>query len=357
MKADRQVLVCVLDWGLGHATRCAVIIKDLQALGYIPVLAAHGAAFFWLKENFPQLKIIEKPGYEVSYSKEIPFFIDVFRQLPKLFSRIREEKKWLDELCKVQRFCAIISDNCYGCYHQAIPSFIITHQTQLPIQGLAGKLAQKHLNKALARFDAVLIPDISGDHNFAGELSHHQLKKVHHLGALSRFEDEDLSIDQEQIFTVCAIISGPEPEREHFERALHKALQNVPGKHLLFTGSPLPLFQSTEQIHCFALNDHKAMNAAIQESKIIISRAGYSSLMDLAALKKNALLIPTPGQKEQEYLAAYWSDRYDFIWVKALEYLNMAIQAQLNRPITARTLPKNISIEARQGIIAQLLGQ
>lgn len=357
MKADRQVLVCVLDWGLGHATRSAVIIKDLQALEYTPVLAAHGAAFFWLKENFPELKIIEKPGYEVSYSKEIPFFIDVFRQLPKLFSRIKEEKKWLDELLQKHPFCAIISDNCYGCYHQTIPSFIITHQTQLPIKGLAGKMAQKQVNKALAPFDAVLIPDVAGDHNFAGVLSHHQLKKVHYLGALSRLEGNNSGIYPEKSFTVCALVSGPEPERGHFERALYASLQDIPGKHLFFTGSRSPIHKSTEQIQCFALNESGRIHEALQQSEIIITRAGYSSLMDLASLKQKAILIPTPGQKEQEYLAEFWAENYGFTWVKALENLHTEIQTQLYRPVDASLLPENISIKERQGIIAKLLGQ
>lgn len=357
MKADRQVLVCVLDWGLGHATRCAVIIKDLQALEYTPVLAAHGAAFFWLKENFPQLEIIEKPGYDVSYSKEIPFFIDVFRQLPKLFSRIREEKKWLDELLDKHSFSAIISDNCYGCYHHTIPSFIITHQTQLPVKGLAGKMAQKRVNKALDCFDTVLIPDVAGEFNFAGALSHHQLKKVHYIGALSRFEGDDPGIHSKKSYTVCALISGPEPERAHFERALHASLQNIPGKHLLFTGSKAPLFKSTEQIQCLALNESKKISEALQQSEVIITRAGYSSLMDLASLKKKALLIPTPGQKEQEYLAEFWAERYGFTWVKALQNLHAEIHTGLKRPFEAGLLPENISIKERQGIIAELLEQ
>jgi UDP-N-acetylglucosamine:LPS N-acetylglucosamine transferase len=45
------------------------------------------------------------------------------------------------------------------------------------------------------------------------------------------------------------------------------------------------------------------LEIAIQESKYIICRSGYSSIMDLAFLGAKAFLIPTPGQFEQEYLA------------------------------------------------------
>jgi UDP-N-acetylglucosamine:LPS N-acetylglucosamine transferase len=43
----------------------------------------------------------------------------------------------------------------------------------------------------------------------------------------------------------------------------------------------------------------------IREAGIIVCRPGYSTLMDLAALGRNAVLVPTPGQTEQEYLAEY----------------------------------------------------
>ena len=43
----------------------------------------------------------------------------------------------------------------------------------------------------------------------------------------------------------------------------------------------------------------------ILSSKLVISRAGYSSLMDYQTLNTNAIIIPTPGQTEQEYLAEH----------------------------------------------------
>jgi len=43
----------------------------------------------------------------------------------------------------------------------------------------------------------------------------------------------------------------------------------------------------------------------VAQSKVIVARAGYSTLMDLADWKKPCVLIPTPGQPEQEYLGEY----------------------------------------------------
>src|SRR5690606_31575289 len=46
-----------------------------------------------------------------------------------------------------------------------------------------------------------------------------------------------------------------------------------------------------------------ALSGAISGADIVICRSGYSTLMDLVKLDKQAILIPTPGQTEQEYLA------------------------------------------------------
>lgn len=45
------------------------------------------------------------------------------------------------------------------------------------------------------------------------------------------------------------------------------------------------------------------LEKAINQSKIILSRSGYTTIMDLSKLEKKAFFIPTPGQYEQEYLA------------------------------------------------------
>lgn len=47
----------------------------------------------------------------------------------------------------------------------------------------------------------------------------------------------------------------------------------------------------------------KDLETTINSSKLIISRSGYTTIMDLAKLNKRAIFIPTPGQYEQLYLA------------------------------------------------------
>ena len=45
------------------------------------------------------------------------------------------------------------------------------------------------------------------------------------------------------------------------------------------------------------------LETAINESELILSRSGYTTIMDLAKLGKKAFFIPTPGQYEQLYLS------------------------------------------------------
>ena len=45
------------------------------------------------------------------------------------------------------------------------------------------------------------------------------------------------------------------------------------------------------------------LEQAFNESKVVLCRSGYTTIMDLAKLRKKAFFIPTPGQYEQEYLA------------------------------------------------------
>ena len=47
----------------------------------------------------------------------------------------------------------------------------------------------------------------------------------------------------------------------------------------------------------------KELEQALNSSDLVLSRSGYTTLLDLAKLKKRAFFIPTPGQYEQEYLA------------------------------------------------------
>ena len=63
----KTVIVAPLNWGLGHATRCIPIIEALEAAGATVILASDGGALDLLKREFPHLRALELPAYNIRY--------------------------------------------------------------------------------------------------------------------------------------------------------------------------------------------------------------------------------------------------------------------------------------------------
>ena len=65
----KKVLVCPLNWGLGHATRCVPVIRDELTAGNEVVICADGYPLEFLRQEFPDLRTLELPSYPIRYSK------------------------------------------------------------------------------------------------------------------------------------------------------------------------------------------------------------------------------------------------------------------------------------------------
>ena len=304
-----RILIAPLDWGLGHATRCIPVISFLVQQNCIVFVAAEGRAKTLLQKEFPDVQFIGLKGYRIQYSR-YKFWMPakLLLQLPKLIYRIYAENRWLKKSVKALRINAVISDNRMGLFHKRIPCVYITHQLTIKTgvrftESIAQKIHYHFINK----FNACWVPDAKGALNLAGALSHPAILPkvpVIYLGPLSRFEKKKV----ESKYDLCIILSGPEPQRTVFEKIILKDLHKVEGKVCLVRGLPgetrtLQLNNSSIEIKNHLPADE--LNYIILQSKIIISRCGYSTVMDLVKLQKKAVLIPTPGQTEQEYLAKY----------------------------------------------------
>ncbi|MES2850549.1 MAG: glycosyltransferase [Bacteroidota bacterium] len=113
------------------------------------------------------------------------------------------------------------------------------------------------------------------------------------------------------------ILSGPEPQRTIFENLLLAQLNNFDGKVVFVRGLPgdnIPVLPTSVSKNIIVKNHlaAKELNDLIEQCTMIISRSGYTTVMDLAKLGKKAILVPTPGQTEQEYLADYLSGQKMF---------------------------------------------
>lgn len=307
-----RILLAPLDWGLGHTTRCIPLIKELLAQEMEVFLAGNETqAAIFLKE-FPGLPVLYLEGYNIRYSgRERGFLWSIIRQIPKIKKAIRSENTWLKEMIREYAFDAVISDNRYGLYNDAVPCIFITHQ--LAIQSPFGKwnerLLQEWNYKYIKQFNECWVPDNEGNENLAGDLSHPANRPaipLKYVGVLSRFERKE---SKEKKNHLLIILSGPEPQRSILEDKLIDEVVHYSGTADIVRGLPAADKQipSTNQIHFYNHLSVSELNNKLEEASFVISRCGYSTVMDLVKLKKKSILIPTPGQTEQVYLASYLS--------------------------------------------------
>lgn len=302
----KRVLVAPLDWGLGHASRCIPIIQELLDQQVEVHLGGAGDSLLLLREYFPELAFHQLPSYKVQYSAGRSQVWKILLQVPAILRTIRREHKILQKLFREHSFLAVISDNRYGLWSKDIYSVILCHQIQIPLKST---LFSKWLNKLhvryLNKFDATWIPDFPGESSLAGKMSHASTmpERYHYLGALSRFQAGKLP--PKKGYDIICVLSGPEPQRRLLENELIHSLSGLDLTVCLVQGKPGPSHRREEgKLTIINHLPTEYFQQLLLSSTYVISRSGYSSLMDYTALGLSKVgLIPTPGQPEQQYLA------------------------------------------------------
>lgn len=311
----KRILVAPLNWGLGHATRCIPLIQTLESLGAEVILASDGIALHLLKAEFPHLKTVRLPGYRIRYFTK-NMTLNILRQLPRILFAIKSEQWETERIVREHRIQGVISDNRYGCFSRHIPNIILTHQLNLKVPNpFFAWAANRLLRRALAKFQEVWAPDTQHPPTLSATLSHPApgVKNLQYIGLLSRAAPNPDVVEKD--YDVAVVLSGPEPQRSHLEQLLLEQAMLLPRKFIFIQG------KTKTKTHHFVA-DHieqvsylttPELNAVVTASDIVICRSGYSSLMDLAANGKRAVLIPTPGQTEQEYLAECLAQQNHFV--------------------------------------------
>ncbi len=361
------ILVCPMDWGLGHASRCIPVIRAFLAAGCRVVVAASGPGAGLIKREFQQampavsnvegssgansgdktaklnygglctddqepasdseekIVLVPFPGFSVRYSRKFLFLRLIF-QIPSFLYHMSRERKELKKLAGRFSPDLVVSDNRYGLVHPSIPSVIITHQLSPAVPGLPEpfrKLVSRVIRVWVRRFDECWIPD-RGDRGAAGSLAAgmEKLPAAFYTGWLSRFsltggdcvpdfKGYPGSAANECRYRVMFILSGPEPHRSDLEEIVTGSLTGFPFKVLLVRGVPggFPERESRDNIKIVSFMDSVNLQKAVNDSEMIVCRSGYSSVMDLLVMGKDALLVPTPGQPEQEYLGRWLREK------------------------------------------------
>jgi UDP:flavonoid glycosyltransferase YjiC (YdhE family) len=306
------VLVAPLDWGLGHATRCIPVIQQLLARGCTVIIAAEGAQLQLLREEFPTnttaIEFVNLKGYEVKYTRSF-LLLRLLAQLPAIQKAIRYEHDWLRRFLANNRIDWVISDNRYGLWSKQAPCTFMTHQLRVRVPGWlkSGEaLVQKMLYRHINSYTACWVPDLADENRgLSGKLGHPVKKPtipLWYVGWLSRFTAAEEKQDFQ--YKCLVALSGPEPQRSLLENKILEQLKQTDAPVLLLRGLPGNTDLPKLPAHITAFNHLPAakLQEAMLASEYLVSRCGYSTLMDAFTLQKKCIFIPTPGQTEQEYL-------------------------------------------------------
>lgn len=353
-----RILVAPLDWGLGHATRCIPIIYELIKQGCEVWLAGEGAQKALLRLELPDLPFLDLPGYRIRYGRTGATMLwQMAWQSRKITRMIAKENEWLKNVVDEFHFNAVISDNRYGLHHPKIRSVFITHQLTIksPLGNWSERLLQKKNYSYIKHFTECWVPDTEEAGSLAGILSHPQVKppvQVRYIGPLSRFETSANPLRPGHLLFV---LSGPEPQRTLLENAIVRDIAHYPGAAVIARGLPASanVIPSTNTIKFYNHLPAEAMNKEMIDAEYVISRSGYSTVMDIMKLGKKSILVPTPGQTEQEYLGKYLAEKKLALCISQKSFsLNEALQQATNFPYQ---FLKTQTTDTLRHIIAQFI--
>ena len=321
-----KLLIAPLNWGLGHTTRCIPIIRYLLQKNCQIWVAGNEEQLRLLLEEFPSINFIQLQGYKISYpANRSSFSLKIFTQIPGLLQSIASENRWLAKMQQKFQWDLLISDNRYGLHHPGLLTIFITHQLAIRsgINRLTDNLLRRINYHFINRFKECWIPDYESRLSLAGSLSHpaHLPGNEKYIGPLSRFT----YTGNENASDLLVSISGPEPQRSIFEKIVLNQVSKIGGTVIIVRGKPgvesLPAVSKNVIIYNHLTGNE--LQTRIAGASIVLARSGYSTIMDLVMMQKKAILVPTPGQTEQEYLGAHLS-KHKMFYVVEQDQLDLA---------------------------------
>lgn len=289
---NKNVLFSPLNWGFGHVSRSISLLQQLLNQGcelHVACTTEHKMIY---QEYFKDLKFIDFEGYPFRFGGNGNFASDLARSFFQLKKRVRSEQKEVEEFVRKLSIDVVISDHRFGFRSKHVPSIIVIHQVNLPVKWYHFGISAYHRN-LLRRFNYQWIMDYS-DSRLAGELSKNKLgASAMYIGPYSRFSLYDPVVKSGKAVLVVSgpLIYGQQLIDQVRDRYTMETLTIVASDQLKVPEGFRPA------INCWREQDQLLLIAPK-----LISRSGYSTLLDLEVLQCGFELIPTPGQFEQEYL-------------------------------------------------------
>ncbi|RYD55536.1 MAG: glycosyl transferase family 28 [Sphingobacteriales bacterium] len=349
IRNPKKILVAPLDWGLGHTTRCAPIIRHLLHAGHDVTVAGNAAQTNWLSGSFPGIRTIPLDGYNIRYGRTRRGLIgSILRQIPHILKTISREHQWLLQVQKDEQFDGIISDNRYGLHHPEVPSVIMTHQLQIHTgMGLAADSLLRSMHyRYLQRFSECWVVDVPGQPNLSGSLAHPPVMPANgkYIGLLSQLDPARQQAAEKHLLV---LLSGPEPQRSLLSDLLWQQVQGYDGSVAFVEGGDDISSRTSIPSHItyYTRITKDALQPLLTNAGMVVCRSGYSTLMDLACLGKKAILIPTPGQTEQEYLGRYLQAEQVYLSMPQEGFnLNKALQQAKTFPYRQLDITEDYSV-------------
>jgi spore coat polysaccharide biosynthesis predicted glycosyltransferase SpsG len=310
---NRNILICPLEWGLGHAARMIPLARKLEEQGATVFVGAGEEHLSLFRREMPGITYISFPGFRPGYSKLFPSWLVMFCKIPALIFHIIREHSELKRIIRENSISIVISDNRFGLWNKEVTTVYVTHMLRVPFPKpfrfaeVIGIMAHREI---IRKYDLCFIPDLPGELNVSGRLSH-QLKlpaNARFIGLLSRFSGiSHAGTGSFSYRHITVILSGPEPQRGILKQKLGSLLMAQELPVIFLEGRPGDGSEMTQTDNLIYYNhlDSRLMSELLTGSDCIISRSGYTTIMELISLGCTALVIPTPGQTEQEYLASY----------------------------------------------------
>ncbi len=308
-----KVLVSPLDWGLGHATRCVPVIREFLARGAEVEIAVVKSNANFFREVFPDLRQRVAPGYHIVYPRHgFNMALWLLKNGAHLNAVMRYEHRYAEEMVERYGYDILFSDNRFAFWSKNAHNIYMTHQMRIAfppaLSSLEGIGVRWHAAR-MKNFDEVWIPDVQDFPGYAGALSHVASSPVpvRYVGPLSRFAGMQAGLlkGRRADLDIVAVVSGVEPARSRFENRLRDVLKQIPGRHAVLLGKPSVPYDSwvegNVEFHTHLPTEHFA--ELVCGAKHVVSRGGYSTVMDMAVLGAKCVFVPTPGQYEQVVLA------------------------------------------------------
>ena len=312
-----KILYALCTWGLGHATRSLPVIRAMIREGHEIGIMSSGRTLELLKKELgEEVEYHDVPDYPAPYSgSRIGFYLRFGSALPKILKGIKREHEITEKILSKHGYERIVSDNRYGVYSKRVRSYLMTHQLRFIAprrMKFIEDMAEKFVMKQGKGFERYIVPD-DEEGTLSGELSHNlryiSEKKVLYAGPLSDFERKEISDGIDLLIS----ISGPEPQRSIFERKIMEQMDDLPKNTVITLGKSEEYREYRKgNAVIYTYLPREKREEVMNRAKIVLSRSGYSTIMDLAILGKKAIFVPTPAQTEQEYLAEYHMEKGNY---------------------------------------------